>query len=703
MTFVRLFIVCLAIFPVAAVSQALAEEQGESEDAGTEINGEGTVVYDQEFFARFPNAVTAADLVTRIPGGQQALNGSGDNSRGFSRNRDNILINGKRLSGKSNDSRSALMRISADQVERIEVIRGSSPDIKVSSTQAIFNIITNEEGSGAGSWEAMALIQMNGDVQPGGRVSYGASKDGFEYFVSFSRDPYSRTPVQRDRLFDGTGAFTNQIDETAFVNRAGMEFTANLGYTFDNGDQVHLNGQYERYKDYRHWNGDLYDSDGMGGLVFTGNSFRREDNFSPEYEIGGDITKGIGDNWSLKLIGLFNHDIVSYVQSEDFDITGGVVAEDVLSIESKTATEAIGRVSATWTPNGKHSLEVGSEMANNRLESGFQYFERDGGVLVPQDVAGANTVVKEIRNESFFIHTWQINTEASLETSLFTEWSRISQSGDLNNSRTFFFFRPSFDFRYNLSERDQLLVSIRRRIGQLDFEDFATSISKDDEIVGGNPDLKPWKRWEFEIGYEHRFTEDKGFYKVRLVYYDVQDTVENIEISPGITGVGNVGHSILYAVAFDGSYRFSQIGLKNLVISVEGRLRHVRLHDGITGEWRRPDWAQSSSLRLELRHDVRPLKFSWGINLNRDAEETYHDVNEVIVVNAPRYWMDLFIEKQLFKGVVFRAEWANAANPNNGRFRSFYEDGRVGGVLTQSEIRRLKYGRRVFLSLKGTF
>ncbi|MCH8321689.1 MAG: TonB-dependent receptor [Proteobacteria bacterium] len=695
------FLLMIILAWAGAVS--VAAQETASDAGGAKINQQGTVIYDQEFFARFPNAVTAADLLSRIPGGQQALSGSGGAARGFSRNLDNILINGKRISGKSNDSRSALSRITAGQVERIEVIRGSSPDIKVSSQAAIFNIITREDISGSGSWQAKALILADGSIQPGGQVSYGARSGGFEYFVSIGREPLSRAPVQSDRLFDGGGVFTNQIDELIEINRSNTTFSANLGYTFQNGDQIRLNGQYEKYQSMRTQDGTLFDSDGIGGLVFTGNSFRLEDTSSPEYEIGGDFTKRLSGKWEMKFIGLYSRDNVTSLQAEDFDITGDEIENDVLSIEDKTATETIARISAAWTPNATHSLELGSEIAINKLDAALQFFEREGGLLVEQEVAGANAFVKETRNESFIIHTWQISEKSSLETALFTEWSRISQTGDLNNSRTFFFFRPSFDFRHNVTPRDQIQVSFRRRIGQLNFEDFATTVSKDDEIVGGNPNLVPWKRWEFEIGYEHRLKDDKGFIKVRLFHREIQDALERIEIAPGISGVGNVGDARDFGIALDTSYRLTDLGLRNLVINTEFQFRHVRLRDAFTGEWRRPDWAQTTRLRIDIRHDVQRLSFSWGLSVNRDAQETFHDFDEVIVVKSPRYWMALYVEKQLFRGIILRVNWANAVNPDAGRNRSFYQDGRALGVLTRSELRTLKFGRRVEISLKGTF
>ena len=97
-------------------------------------------VYDKVYLAGIINAVNALDLAMKVPGGQVILSRSENSARGFGSNDDGILINGKRLSGKNNNSEAALGRIAVSQVLRIEIIRGSSPDVKVSSQEAMMNI-----------------------------------------------------------------------------------------------------------------------------------------------------------------------------------------------------------------------------------------------------------------------------------------------------------------------------------------------------------------------------------------------------------------------------------------------------------------------------------------------------------------------------------------------------------------------------------
>ena len=79
----------------------------------------GIVTYESLFFEPY-QAVTAADMLRWVPGGAALLanNRGGDQKRGFGSGGDQILINGKRLSGKSNNIGSAMQRIQADIVDR---------------------------------------------------------------------------------------------------------------------------------------------------------------------------------------------------------------------------------------------------------------------------------------------------------------------------------------------------------------------------------------------------------------------------------------------------------------------------------------------------------------------------------------------------------------------------------------------------------
>ena len=73
-----------------------------------------------------------------------ALRG-GRSGRGLGSGAGEILINGQRITGKNNGGRSALARISADQVEHIEIIRGTSTELNIRGGGQIVNVVLLDE------------------------------------------------------------------------------------------------------------------------------------------------------------------------------------------------------------------------------------------------------------------------------------------------------------------------------------------------------------------------------------------------------------------------------------------------------------------------------------------------------------------------------------------------------------------------------
>ena len=95
--------------------------------------------YPEDFFQFVPRS--ALDLVKQVPG-FSVNEGGGD--RGFGQADTNVLINGRRVSGKSNGPTEALERLSVDSVIRLEVVDGASLDIGGMSGQVV-NVITSSE------------------------------------------------------------------------------------------------------------------------------------------------------------------------------------------------------------------------------------------------------------------------------------------------------------------------------------------------------------------------------------------------------------------------------------------------------------------------------------------------------------------------------------------------------------------------------
>ena len=99
-------------------------------------------VYPAEFFARFAPR-TAVDMVTQVPG--FVIRNAAEEERGLGQASTNVLVNGQRLSGKSEDTLTQLGRIPASNVVRIEIVDAATLEVPGLSGQ-VANIFVKSAG-----------------------------------------------------------------------------------------------------------------------------------------------------------------------------------------------------------------------------------------------------------------------------------------------------------------------------------------------------------------------------------------------------------------------------------------------------------------------------------------------------------------------------------------------------------------------------
>ena len=168
------------------------------------VGDESTVVYPAAYFAEFA-PVTAQDMLDRIPGvgtptGGPSFGGGGrprgvifgrgpaGGGRGFGGGQsggNEILINGKRTAGKTNNTSGQLDRIAADQVEYIELIRGTSGDLDVRGSGQVINVVLFEEISSTSiSYEVSMERYLDHATEPGGSLSVSGQAGELNYVIN---------------------------------------------------------------------------------------------------------------------------------------------------------------------------------------------------------------------------------------------------------------------------------------------------------------------------------------------------------------------------------------------------------------------------------------------------------------------------------------------------------------------------------------
>jgi outer membrane receptor protein involved in Fe transport len=296
--------------------------------------------------------------------------------------------------------------------------------------------------------------------------------------------------------------------------------------------------------------------------------------------------------------------------------------------------------------------------------------------------------VQEIRYEIFGVHNWQINPRMSLESTLLMEVSEIEQWGDVQNKRDFTYPRPKLDYRFDMSASTQLRLSVERFISQLAFADFAAASAnnRDDQqaIVAGNPEIEQEKAWRYTANMEFRLPQDRGVLNANLFFYDIEDAIGKIDISPSATQIlsanGNTGDGEIYGINVDASIRYSVFGLPATLITAGLLVQESTTIDPMGGFERRIVPYDRGNFRLGVRQDLPALGLSVGMNYREGIEGNRRivDIDKIDVVGFP-ITLNLFAEKRAFGGYVFRLDINNVNDGERCRTRE-----RFGGSLVMA-------------------
>ena len=468
---------------------------------------DSTVTYPAEFFAQY-EPFSVNDMLDRIPGISVARGNSGGgdggpgsssgaNRRGLGLGGDQILINGRRTTGKENEGNSQLSRIPANQVQYIEIIRGTSGNLDVRGGSQVINIVLLEaESSSSIAYEINADHLHDGELKPGGKVSLTGQRGALDYLFSAESEPRweRRKGFENSFLVDGTP--NDNVSRVTTTDSQPLVFSANLGYEFGVNDIAHINAQYEDA-----------DAPFIGErTIFNFVNTPRKDivqfddnnNSSEFWEIGGDYEHTFANSARWKTLFIVNQKEDDNLR-ERFDIGATSRELDLFLTNFNRYQERIIRSSYSFAFAGSQNLEFGIERAQTILDSSLQLGLLSGSGIASQvfgglpEVNNANATVEETRYESFIIHNLQINSRMSLESTLIVETSEISQSGDVNKNRDFDFIRPKVDYRFDITPSLQFRATVQKDVSQLSFNDFtANTNSADDDqnTIAGNPELR---------------------------------------------------------------------------------------------------------------------------------------------------------------------------------------------------------------------
>jgi len=705
------------------------------------VGDESTVVYSADYFAEY-SPVTAQDMLDRIPGLGNSSGGGGGGGppRGFSggpggpggggnpasggrglgsgSGGNQILINGKRTAGKNNQASGQLDRITASQVNYIEIIRGTSGALDVRGSGQVINVVLFEELSNTSiAYDTNVTRYLDHEVKPGGSLSLSGQSGALNYVVNASATPNYDKNIAKENSRLGDYSPNDLVREDRIRKQTTYEFSSNLDYQFSVNSSARINALYgendnptrvQRF---------------TTNLRVIPNTVSEEREHIPgeqdNWEIGGDYEFITGSGDRFKLLFISNETNVASTR-ERFQVRAdGSETKNLFLDTASTTQERILRGSYTFDMLAGQDVEVGAERAQTILDSelALGLASSSGtpsaafGGLVPQFVANANSRVEEIRYEPFAIHNWILNPRMSLETTLLYETSEIAQSGDVSNKRDFDFVKPKIDFRYDLTPQLQLRSTIEKEVRQLSFADFVAANDDQDNDANtqaGNANLRQQWLWKYEISGEYRLPNDTGVLDAAIYYQDHHDVIERIDVSTSPTVLesanGNIGDGKMYGIRANASIRMRMINMPNLLITQSLTVQDSKIRDPFLGINRRFQFDARGFNSMGFRHDLPQWRMNWGGRwMNRhDGNNKRYDIDDIeLVAGDPR--ANLFVEYVDRRGLTYRLDVNDVHNTLGCRERQRFVGRISSGIIEEIEDRCSGSGRTLAFRINGTF
>lgn len=680
---------------------------------------DSTVTFPAAYFSQF-NPLTVNDMLDRVPGIdliRNTRNTSADGDRGLGAS-SNILIDGKRLAGKANEAEAQLDRISADQVEYIAIVRGTSATLDVQNSGQLINIVLLEAQSQSNlSTEVTGKHFDDGTFEPGFSLAWSGQSGSLTYLLSGSAQPAYQHTYSVEQAVNGDFSPHEIITFDRFQNQTDYSFNTNLTWDMSDRDRLAVNALYNENDPPV----DLYrritnlDS-GAAQTTYERESIPATAN---DWELGADYQHSFTNGSRFKALFIVNERKTDSTRERFAATTPEGQESKNLYLDTRSRyRERIGRSSYTMQLSEGHGLELGAEVAQTIQDSNLKLGVATGGPgaeshggLTPVGFGNANSSVEELRIEPFAVHNWQINSRLSLESSLVGEYSEIEQSGDVAIKRDFSFIKPKIDLRYDLSSTLQFKATAEKFVSQLSFADFSRSSNTEDDeenTKAGNPSLEPEESIRVELSLDYRLPNDGGALNTRYFHYRFDNKIGGIDISTDDfldTTNGNIGRADAYGVQLNASLRLGWLALPNSLLTGSITVQDSDIEvDPFTNRDAHFFPYDRGGYRFGFRQDIPSRNINWGVNFVEriDGNRVRFDIDNRFELAAPGN-LSAFVEMVGWFGFNYRVEGNNIKDAGRCYNRFRFAGDRRTAALSEVENICATTGPEYLFRIRGNF
>lgn len=671
----------------------LFHSAGHAAQTGVAIAG-GKRTYSPTEFARFAPR-TALHMVQLIPGFVIA---DGEERRGLGAVTVNVLIDGRPVSGKANDAIDALSRITAAEVQRIEVKTSTSSDTAAVGRQ-IANVIlasASEGARGQFAWRPSTRLRERDVAWLNGESSISGETGGFEYTLGIRNNALRTGAAGPSRIFNAAGELT-EVRDDVYVERSDRpRIGADLRYEAPSGMIAAVRGSYQRFI-YRFQER----SERSGDDLVDRTRFLTQREKDRRYELGGDVQFSVGPG-RLKLIGLHSAERspidtrVTTVFADASDRLGSRFLTD------GDLRETIFRSEYRWTGSNTDWL-ISAERAINRLDNLSSLLRLlPDGTFEQLQFPGGSGDVRERRYEGAITMSRRLSPQLVLQGSVGGEISRLRLFGNLGSDRTFHRPKGYVSLGWRPSPLLRVTAKVERRVGQINFVDFLASRNLLEERENAaNALLVPPQSWDIEAEFRRELGAF-GSTSLRLYGQRIEDLIEQIPVGMAGEAPGNLDTAYLYGADWKTSLLLDRLGWTGGRLDGRFQFQGSDVNDPVTGRSRRISNNLVRLIDVSVRHDIPATDWAWGAGLFHIHRAPNFRLGELARFRQGPLSGNIYVENKDAAGLTVRAALSNLISSGQDLDRFLFE-GRRGGTLQSIEQRRRSVGPVLSLSVSGNF
>lgn len=796
----------LAALPGTGLAQATSTELSEIEVLAKRVlarnrvdSAAPTLAYDEEYFQRF-EPLSVGDMMKRVPGvtfssdiGEYAE----PSLRGIGSEYTQVLINGRRITGGTNDNTVLVDRIPAELVDRVEIIRSPSSDVDSQGVGGTLNIILKEGAELSGGIYRLGAYHIDGETKPSAFLSFGNSSERVDWGMSgnYQKRFNRKAATELERAFDGEGsaepafaAVVEDPDERTSTDTAwsgdvrvkldeGREWSAGAFYMDTDRAETEIGREFEAEDD----DGELGTGSEQANQldaftetnygIYTGyvTGFGNGHSWSTEVAYNSTEFESVETNWvddldfDFATIGIDDvDDIPTFLAQSDQDIVSTFAAvphnaEDLREdefLDSRENTDAddseIKFETAVDFQLAGSKLKLGVEYVDRDRDFSFLAYEMDDGVLEPDDSALSLFDAKEKRFDGFLKWSGEFGGDKTLELGVRAEDTNLDidatvseaiadaaddladigiiiDGNQIDASNDSFELNPSAHFRWDVSDRTLMRVSVARTVRRPSFDQLnPTLIIDDEESILGNPSLDQETAIGIDAGFDVALGGQDSIFGFNLFYRKVSDKIELDGVPDEVNQifqdfidedieatvwVNNPNKGEIWGAELDLSYALAVFNLPNFHVFanytyIDSEIRDANANYPVDRKFSlQPDYIYNAG----FDHLIESIGLTWGMSYQKrgPAEEWVNVSAEAKEVTDVEYEgnLEFFVEKKLADRFVVRLAAQNLLDAEKDETQRVYEslDQLEAGTPVTTVRQNEQADPAFILTFRGTF